>query len=157
MTESKMSGLQSVQKGQVYFEDVEVGSEIPPLVKGPYMVMDMAKFGAMVGDFYPTHYDHKWAMEKDRVPAVVVYGLQIASHLCQLLTDWIGPDGALRRYTNRVTAQVYIGDTLTLKGRVIKKYTREGSNYVECELWGEKQDGTRAVVGSGTVVLPSKH
>ncbi len=152
-----MNELQSAKKGQVFFEDVEVGSEIPPLVKGPYMVMNLAKFGAMVGDFYPTHYDHKWATEKDRVPAVVVYGLQIASHLCQLLTDWIEPNGVLKKYTNRVTTQVYVGDTLTMKGRVIKKYTKDGENCVECELWGEKQDGTQAVVGSGTVMLPSKH
>ena len=152
-----MNELQSAKKGQVFFEDVEVGSEIPPLVKGPYMVMNLAKFGAMVGDFYPTHYDHKWATEKDRVPAVVVYGLQIASHLCQLLTDWIEPNGVLKKYTNRVTTQVYVGDTLTMKGRVIEKYTKDGENYVECELWGEKQDSTRAVVGSGTVMLPSKH
>ena len=152
-----MNELQPAKKGQVFFEDLEVGSEIPPLVKGPYVVMNLAKFGAMVGDFYPTHYDHKWATEKDRVPAVVVYGLQIASHLCQLLTDWIGPDGVLRKYSNRVTTQVYVGDTLTLKGRITGKYTREDENYVECELWGEKQDGTQAVVGSGTVILPSKH
>ena len=152
-----MNKLQSAKEGQVFFEDIEVGSEIPPLVKGPYMVMNLAKFGAMVGDFYPAHYDHKWAIEKDRVPAVVAYGLQIASHLSQLLTDWIGPNGVLKKYANRVTAQVYAGDTLTMKGRVIKKYTKDGENCVECELWGEKQDGTQAVVGSGTVTLPSKH
>ena len=152
-----MNEVQSTKKGQVFFEDVEVGSEIPPLVKGPYMVMNLAKFGAMVGDFYPTHYDHKWATEKDRVPAVVVYGLQIASHLCQLLTDWIGPNGVRKKYANRVTTQVYVGDTLTLRGKIINKYTSEGENYVECELWGEKQDGTQAVVGSATVTLPQKH
>jgi acyl dehydratase len=144
-------------KNQLYFEDVEVGTEIPPLVKGPYMVMDLAKFGAMIGDFYPTHYDHEWAIEKDRVPAAVVYGLQIASHLSQLLTDWIAFDGVLKRFSNRVTAQVYVGDTLTLKGKVTRKYAREGDSYVECELWGEKQDGTKAVVGSATIALPSKH
>jgi len=152
-----MDDLQSGRRGQVFFEDVEVGSEIPPLVKGPYMVMNLAKFGAMVGDFYPTHYDHKWAMEKDKVPAVVVYGLQIASHLCQVLTDWIGSNGILRKYNNRVTTQVYVGDILTLKGKVTAKYIKEGENHLDCELWGEKQDGTRAVVGSGTVILPSKY
>jgi hypothetical protein len=91
------------------------------------------------------------------VPAAVVYGLQIASHLSQLLTDWIGPHGVLKRYSNRVTAQVYVGDTLTLKGKVTKKYILQGGNYVECKLWGQKQDGTQAVVGSGTVMLPSDH
>ena len=152
-----MNELQSAREAQVFFEDVAVGSEIPPLIKGPYMVMNLAKFGAMIGDFYPTHYDHKWAMEKDRVPAAVVYGLQIATHLCQLLTDWIGANGTLKRYANRVTNQVYVGDTLTMKGRVTRKYTRDGEHYVECELWAEKQDGMLAVEGSGTVTLPAKH
>jgi len=151
-----MNEIQSAQKGQVFFDDVAAGSEIPPAVKGPYMVMDLAKFGAMTGDFYPTHYDHKWATEKDRVPAAVVYGLQVVTHLSQLLTDWIGPNGALKRYTNRVRAPVYVGDTLTMTGRVTAKYTRDGENRVECELRGENQDGTVVIEGSATVTLPAR-
>jgi len=150
-----MNEIQPVKTEQVFFDDIEAGSEIPPLIKGPYHVMHEAKFGAMIGDFYPGHYDHKWATERDRIPAAIVYGLQLAAHLSQLLTDWIGPNGALKKFSNQVRAQVFVGDTVTMKGKVTKKYSGDGENYLECEVWGEKQDGTVVIQGAATVSLPS--
>ena len=151
-----MTEILARDRKQAFFDDIEVGSEIPPLTKGPFSVIDRAKFGAMIGDFYPTHYDYKWATEKDRVPAAIVHGLHIATYLSQLLTDWIGPSGALKRFSNQVKAQTFVGDTLTMRGRVTKKYTRDNENYVDCRIWGEKQDGRLAVEGSATVILPSR-
>lgn len=151
-----MSEIQSAKKGQVFFDDVAVGSEIPPVVRGPYMVMDSAKFQAMTGDFYPTHYDHKWATEKDRVPAVVIPGLHVATHLSQLLTDWMGAGGVLKRFANRLRAPTFVGDTVTMTGKVTGKYVKDGENQVECELRGVKQDGTVVIEGSATVTLPAR-
>ena len=148
--------IKTIKREQVFFDDIEVGSEIPSLVKGPYKVMTMAKFAALMGDFYPAHYDSKWAVEKDRIPAAIAHGLQVTAYLSQLLTDWVGPNGVLRRFASQVRAQTFLGDTLTMKGRVTKKYTKDGENYLECEVWGEKQDGTVVVEGSATVTLPSR-
>jgi len=55
-----------------------------------------------------------------------------------------------------VQAETFDGDTVTMKGRVSKKYTKDSENYLECEIWGEKQDGTVVVIGSATVTLPSR-
>lgn len=151
-----MSEIQAIKMEQLFFDDVEVGSEIPPLTKGPYTVMTMAKFAAMYGDFYPSHYDNKWAMEVDRLPGAIAHGTQITSYLSQLLTDWIGPNGALKKFASQVRAQTFVGDTLTMKGRVTNKYIKDGENYLECEVWGEKQDGTMVIQGSGTVALPAR-
>jgi len=141
---------------QIYYEDMTEGAEIPQLVKGPYSVMNLAKFGAMIGDFYPTHYDHKWATEFDRVPSVVVYGLQISTHLSQLLTDWVSPNGMLKRFGNRNRTQLYVGESMILKGKVVKKYQLDDENLVDCEVWGEKPDGNIVVEGYATVSLPSR-
>jgi acyl dehydratase len=143
------------QKPQVYFEDVTVGMEIPQLVKGPYALMNQFKFGAMIGDFYPTHYDHKWATEVDRVPSVVVFGLQLTTHVSQLLTDWISPEGMLRKFSNRNRNKLYIEETLIIKGKVARKYEAGKEHLVECEIRGEKADGTLVVEGEATVALPS--
>jgi len=139
---------------QVFFDDISVGDQIPPLVKGPFNVMEMSKFGAMIGDFMPTHYDHKWATELSRVPGVVVFGLQNMTHMSQLLTDWIGANGVLRKLAHRGRAQVYVGDSVTLAGVVSKKYIQDGEGYLECRLWGTKQDGTLFEDGEATVILP---
>jgi hypothetical protein len=80
----------------------------------------------------------------------------------------MGPNGTLKKFTARIisdtyarfTSQVpddtYEGDTLTAKGRIIKKYKKDNENYLECELWADKQDGTVVAQGSAMVILPSK-
>ena len=141
---------------QAFFDDIKVGESIPSLVKGPYTVMDLAQFGAMIGDFYPAHYDYKWATEKSRAPSVVVYGLKLATDLSQLLSDFAGRHGAVNRYSNRVTAQTYIGETLTMKGKVTGKFRRHGEGFVELDIWGEKEGGATAVIGKATVILPDR-
>ena len=152
-----MSQVQIMKREQIFFDDIEVGSEIIPLTKGPIAVMTMSKFAAMNGDFYPGHYDSKWAIEMDRLPAAIVHGMQVTTYMSQLLTDWIGPNGTLRRFASQVRAQTFIGDSLTMKGRVTKRYTRDSENYLDCEVWGEKQDGTVVIQGSATVTLPSRN
>jgi acyl dehydratase len=141
---------------QVFFDDVAVGDELEARMRGPFTVMEMAKFGAMIGDFYPAHYDHKWAVERDRVPGVVVYGLLNTVHMGQLLTDWVGAYGRLRKFSQRGRAQVYVGDTIQITGRVTAKYVRDGENCLDCEMFGHNQDGHLVEDGRGTVVLPSK-
>jgi len=139
---------------QIYFDDVFVGDQIPPLVKGPFNVMELAKFGAMIGDFMPTHYDHKWATELSRVPGVVVFGLQNMTHMSQLLTDWIGANGILRKFAHRGRAQIYVGDTVTINGEVSKKYLQDGEGYLDCRVWGTNQNGNLVEDGEATVILP---
>lgn len=144
-----------LRRSQVFFEEVPEGYEIPPLRKGPYTPMDMAKFASMYGDFYPGHYDSKWAIEIDRIPKAIVHGYQLVTHLSQLLTDWIAPDGCLRKLSTQVRAQTFVGDTVTMKGTVEKKYRTENECCLECKVWGEKQDGTIVIQGTAVVTLPS--
>ena len=151
-----MSEIQLLKREQVFFEDVEPGIEIPPLAKGPITIMDMAKFASMNGDFSPVHYDNKFAIDVRGFPAALVHGFQVVTYLSQLLTDWIGPNGALNKFTCQVRAPTFAGDTLTMKGKVTRKYTGDIGNYLECEVWGEKQDGTMVINGSATVTLPSR-
>jgi acyl dehydratase len=146
-----------MKREQIFFDNIEVGSKIPPLIKGPYALMTMAKFAAMNGDFYPAHYDNKWAVEIERLPAAIVHGMQITTYLSQLVTDWIGPNGILKKYASQVRAQTFVGDTLTMEGEVTGKYTKDGDNYLECRLWGEKQDGTVVIQGTATVTMPSRN
>jgi acyl dehydratase len=144
-----------MRRDQAFLDDVEAGSEIPPHTVS-FNVVKMAMFAAVSGDFYPSHYDNKWAIDKSHHPAATVHGLHVTTHLSQLLTNWIAPDGALKSFSSRVQTQTFDGDTVTMKGRVSKKYTKDSENYLECEIWGEKQDGTVVVTGSATVTLPSR-
>lgn len=150
-----MAGIKTMKKEQIFFEDVDVGTEIPLLTK-KYNLMKMALFASVHGDWCPGHYDYKWAREKFNQPAPFAYGLQITAHCSQVLTDWISPNGALRKFKARTLTPTYPYDTLTIRGRVTRKYAEGGENYLDCEVWAEKQDGSVAARGSATVTLPCR-
>ncbi len=142
---------------QPFYEDVSAGDALPTLHKGPYTVMAAAKFSALNGDYYPGHYDHAWSVEKDFVKSgVVAHGLQITTYLSQVLTDWYGPEGFLRRFASRVRTQTYAGESLVLQGRVSDKYVEGAQHLVACEVWGDKPDGSRVIEGTAVVRLPSR-
>jgi len=145
-----------LRREQVFFNDVHEGTEIPALRKGPYTSVDTAKFASMYGDFYPGHYDSKWAIEIDRIPKAIVHGYQLVAHLSQLLTDWISPNGFLKKLSAQVRSQVFIGDSLIMKGIVQRKYHGDGENCLECNVWGEKPDGTVVINGTAIVSLPER-
>ena len=162
-----MYKVETVEREQVFFEDIEVGSEIPTITRGPYTAIKTALFiGALWVDFFPAHYCGAWARRMG-CPGIYVHSHLITPLLGQLVTDWMGPNGTLKKFTCQIRGDTYArfpsellpdtyeGDTLTVKGRVIKKYTKDSENYVECEVWGEKQDRTVVIQGSATVILPS--
>jgi acyl dehydratase len=148
--------MQILRPKQVFFEDIAEGTEIPPLHKGPYTPVDTAKFASMYGDFYPGHYDSKWAVEVDRIPGAIVHGYQIVTHLSQLLTDWISPDGFLKKLSAQVRAQTFVGESVTFRGTAKQKYQKDGECCINCSVWGEKPDGTVVVQGTAVVTLPSR-
>lgn len=150
-----MTEIKTKKVAQIFFDDVKEGDEIPALIKR-YTLQKIAVFASVHGDWCPGHYDHKWAKEKFNQPAPFAYGLQITAHCSQLLTDWMGPYGALKAFKSRTTAPVYPDDVLTIRARVARKYVENGEGCVECEVWAEKQDGRISAKATGRVTLPSR-
>ena len=133
------------------FEDVNVGDPIPPLEK-PINTVNMAMYGAATWDFHRYHYDSEY-VQKMGFPKPFVDGQMLGAFLAQLLTDWIGIGGTLKKLSCRYTAFVYPGDTLTCKGSVTSKRQEGGEGLVECELWIENQRGERVLDRGGAVVI----
>ena len=141
-----MKTIKTKKVDQIYFDDVKEGDEAPPLEKR-YTLQKIAVFASVHGDWCPGHYDYKWAREKFNQPA-------ITAHCSQVLTDWMGPYGALKKFKSRTRTPVYPDDVLVIKAKVARKYTEKGNGYVECEVWAEKQDGKLAATASGKLLLP---
>lgn len=151
-----MNGIETTQWETRFFKDVEVGDEIPPLVKGPFRAEMWALFGSVHGDLCPGHFDHAWKpyWDKVNVKPPVAYGVQIAAFASQLMTDWIGRDGSLKKFKLDTRAPVYEKDSIIIKGKVTKKYIEENENFVECEILVENQDGNLVAKASAVVTLP---
>jgi acyl dehydratase len=140
---------------QFYFEDVEVGSEIPALEKEP-TTQQLVKYAGASGDFYQIHYDKDFAL-KNNLPGVIIHGALKNAFLGQLMTDFIGELGWLRKLSVQYRGMDQPGTKVVCKGRVTRKYVEGGNHLVECEIWLENSQGEKTTPGSATVVLPSRN
>ena len=139
---------------QLFFEDVTAGTEIPPLHKGEISISTVIKFAGATGDFAPVHHDIEFARSIG-LPNAILHGQMKVAYLCQLITDWAGEGGNLKKLDVRIRRPDYPGDVLAVRGKVIKKYTQDKGNYIKCEVWIEKA-GERTTTGTALVALPSR-
>jgi acyl dehydratase len=51
---------------------------------------------------------------------------------------------------------VRLKDTVTCRGRVVAKSSKDDAHLVELEVWAENQRGEKVVSGRATVGLPSR-
>ena len=140
---------------QVFYEDIETGSEIKPLVKHP-TTMQLVKFAGASGDFYQIHYDKDFA-QANGLQGVVLHGWLTLSFLGQLVTDWIGERGTLVKLGCSYRGVLFPGEDAVCKGKVTKKYDEDGKHYAEARIWVENSKGEKTTSGSAVVVLPSRN
>ncbi len=139
---------------QVYYEDIEAGSEIPALVKYP-TTMQLVKYAGASGDYYQIHYDKDFA-RANGLPGVIVHGWLALSFLGQMVTDWLGEKGALVKLGGSYRGMNAVHEDIICNGRVTRKYVEDGRNLARLEIWAENPQGDKTVTGSAVVTLPSR-
>jgi len=73
----------------------------------------------------------------------------------KFLTDWSGPEGELKKFTIKLGATVFPGDTLTAGGKIAKKYTEGDAHLVDVDFHFSVAMGPHAW-GTATMALPAK-
>jgi acyl dehydratase len=169
-----------------YWEDVEVGQELPPIARGPLSLMDTMGFLVGCGRGHthgvllkgavrhPGHFfrnpeagggveytgigHHRESAAKEvGVPGTYDYGPQRSAWVATLVTNWMGDAGFLKRIKTELRRFNTMGDTTWCKGKIVKKYLQDGYALVDIDVWAENQRGEKTVTnGAATVVLPSK-
>ena len=133
-----------------YFEEVQIGEDLTPLVKEINMARMMA-YGAATWDFIRLHYDADYARELG-FEAPFVDGQMLGGFLTQHVQDWAGPGAFLRKLAFRNRVMVYPGDSLTCRGVVTGCSIEEEGGMVECDLWVENQRGEKVVEPASALV-----
>ena len=139
---------------RVYFEDVQVGDEIPSLVKGPIQQIQLTRYAGASGDFNPIHQDDEFAKAAG-MGGVFGHGMLTMGFVAQAVTDWVGA-GRVRRIGVRFTGLVRLKDVITCRGRILGKSSKDDVNLIDLEIWAENQKGEKVVTGKATVTLPSR-
>jgi acyl dehydratase len=136
-----------------YFEDVEVGEPVQPIVRGPLTVADMISWMMGIGSPHVRSGQY-WLDYRKQSPAVAVrnpesnvfeavervhwdpfmaaeigmpapydYGSQRGAWGTHLMTNWAGDDGWVAEVDVQYRGMNFLGDTVWIDGEVTDKWT----------------------------------
>ncbi|MCT2399149.1 FAS1-like dehydratase domain-containing protein [Novosphingobium mangrovi (ex Huang et al. 2023)] len=168
-----------------YFEDVNVGDKLPPIMKGPMTVTGFICYAQGWGGLYiranklaykmqkahpglgirnrfnvpdcpeRVHWDEAFALEVG-APGAYDYGPERCSWLTHHMTNWIGDDGFLHKSNCQIRRHNPDGDAIVITGEVTKKFEENGKKYVEVEQKATTHRGELSAFGTAVAELPSK-
>jgi acyl dehydratase len=169
-----------------YVENVAVGDELPPMVKGPMTVTGFIGYAQGWGGLYiranrlawkqlhkhsglgildrfgipdvpeRVHWDDHLARLVG-TPRAYDYGPERCSWLIHHLTDWIGDNGFVVRHQSQIRRHNPVGDIVSIEGHVTA-ISRDvnGEPCIEVDQKAVNQDGELSAVGTAVVRLPSR-
>jgi acyl dehydratase len=168
-----------------YFEDVNVGDKLPPMMKGPMTVTGFICYAQGWGGLYiranklaykmqkahpglgirnrfnvpdcpeRVHWDEAFALEVG-APGAYDYGPERCSWLTHHMTDWIGDDGFLHKSNCQIRRHNPDGDAMVLTGEVTRKFVENGKSYVEVAQKATTHRGELSAFGTSVAELPTK-
>jgi acyl dehydratase len=168
-----------------YFEDVNVGDKLPPMMKGPMTVTGFICYAQGWGGLYiranklaykmqkahpglgirnrfnvpdcpeRVHWDEDFALEVG-APGAYDYGPERCSWLTHHMTNWIGDDGFLHKSDCQIRRHNPDGDAIVITGEVTKKFEENGKSYVEVEQKATTHRGELSAFGTAVAELPTR-
>ena len=139
---------------QTFFEDVDVGQQLPTLVK-TCTPRQLVQWAAASGDFYEIHYDLDHARRLGH-PGLLVHGALKHAFLGQLLHDWIRPGGRVVSFGCSYRGVDRPGNPIMVHGLVRRLHQDEAHGRVELDIWCENASGERTTPGEAVVTLPNR-
>ena len=108
----------------VRYDDVEVGTELPPQTF-PVQRINLVMYAGASGDFNVIHWNER-AAKAVGLPNVIAHGMFTMAEAGRVVTDWVGDPGAIEEYGVRFTRPVVVPDddrgaSLEVTGRVADK------------------------------------
>ena len=166
-----------------YIEDISVGLQVPPIIKGPYTATTAIAYllgwgGLYVrahGDAFSLFEKHpalaipnEWGVPEPPervhwdpllaarvgVPGAYDYGPERVSWMGHVVTDWMGDAGMLRRLSVQVRRHNLIGELVTCTGTVTN--VDLDRHTATLQLAATNQDGDESARGEAVVILPQK-
>jgi acyl dehydratase len=101
------------------------------------------------------HWDEQRAQDLG-LPTGYDYAIMRFAWMIHLVTNWMGDDAWLHRYSVELRKFNYLGDLQICGGDVVNKTIENGRPAVELALRAVSQRGETTTLGAATVLLPSR-
>lgn len=130
------------------YDEIKIGDQIKLDIERVIGQDKIDKWAEVSVDFNPLHVDQEFG-KKSRFGITICHGSLTITFLMEMLTRWMGngwlSGGQLKDL--RFVAPVLSGDIVRPKGKVTDKREDGKRKLIECEIWLEKQDGTKVITG----------
>jgi acyl dehydratase len=148
---------QNLKPQQFFFEEIEVGYELPKLRKGPLTTVHLMRWSAAMENWHKIHYDQPFTVEHDKLPGLLVNGSFKQQFIMQYLKDFAGLEGWAWKAKFQFRAMDVVGTTLDVWARVKRKLPVDGYGLVELELGIKNLEGRESTPGMALVALPLRN
>jgi acyl dehydratase len=135
--------------------EVKAGDTWSEVVVDQLTLAQLVRYAGASGDFIALHHDAQIAATVGGYGGVFAHGMLTMGLSGRLLSALVSTD-QLRRFSGRMVAIVYPGDTLTTTvtvDSVCPTDDVDGSEIVELRLTTTKQDGAVALTGTATATI----
>lgn len=167
-----------------FWEDVSPGENLTPIVRGPLTSEEIIQFlGSTSPSLGFKHFLRfrqrhpqaafldedtgsweSWEASLLRDDVAQAFGFPFAhdsgidriSWVGNLLTNWMGDQGTLKKLSVRLALPNVYGDVTWCRGRVTGRREQDGQNLCDLDVWCDNQQGHQTAVGTATVALPAK-
>lgn len=139
----------------VYFEDVEIGDEIPRWSRKTDF-MHWNRYAAVNDEFVYIHMDDDAGRRAQNEQGAFGMGNLRFAYLVNMLRDWAGDEVEIRELGVQFRARNQKNETMTCVGTVVEKSVEDGEHIVKLEVDVVNDAGERTCPGHALVVLPSR-
>jgi acyl dehydratase len=140
---------------QLFFEDVKEGDDVPE-VAFPITIQRLVMEAGANRDFNGIHHNREIA-RSNGAPDMFCNNFFLQGMWERTVREYIGLRGIIRRIGPfRMRIFNPVGDTVVVKGNVLRKFQQDGQNLVELKMWSENSRGTSVGPGPVLVTLPSR-
>ncbi|MBI2088097.1 MAG: MaoC family dehydratase N-terminal domain-containing protein [Deltaproteobacteria bacterium] len=140
---------------QLFFEDAKEGDDVPQ-VAFPITIQRLVMEAGANRDFNAIHHNREIA-HFHGAPDMFCNNFFLQGMWERTVREYIGLRGTIRKIGPfRMRIFNPVGDTVVVKGNVLRKFQKDGQNWVELKVWSENSRGVSVGPGPVLVTLPSR-
>lgn len=134
--------------------EIQPGYPIPSFVVDPVNREHIRQVALILDDPNPIHFDLDAVAAAGMGDREINQGGSTMAYIIDMITAWTGTRSALQRIKCRFRDNVRAGDTVTAGGTVLEVMGGGATRQALCDVWVDRQDGTRVIDGTVIVAIP---
>ena len=133
-------------------DKIKIGDTFEEVIVDNLTRTQIVQYAGVSGDYNPLHTDEIFATQVAGYPTVFAHGMLTMGMTGKMITNLIG-DGNLKNFGVRFTNQVWPGETLTTKAKIVSIERNSDTVLINFELVTENQNKVPVITGSALATI----